>query len=65
MHAPEQFDLVVTRDDRNSVRIQGEVRPLPDFLLPRMGSGTTYFALAVMRHLERLGVQPLNSSHSI
>ena len=63
--APEQFDLVVTRDDRKSVRIDGEVRPLPDFLLPRMGSGTTYFALAVMRHLERLGVQPLNSSESI
>lgn len=65
VHAPEQFDLVVTRDDRKSVRIQGEVRPLPDFMLPRMGSGTTYFALAVMRHLERLGVQPLNSSHAI
>ena len=63
--APEQFDLVVTRDDRKSVRIDGEVHPLPDFLLPRMGSGTTYFALAVMRHLERLGVQPLNSSESI
>lgn len=65
VHSPEQFDLVVTRDDRKSVQIDGEVRPLPDFLLPRMGSGTTYFALAVMRHLERLGVQPLNASHAI
>ncbi len=38
---------------------------LPDFLLPRMGSGTTYFALAVIRHLECLGVYTFNSSQSI
>lgn len=62
---PEQFDLIVTRDDRKSVRVDGEILPLPDFLLPRMGAGTTYFALAVIRHLERLGVHTFNSSQSI
>ncbi len=62
---PEQFDLVVTRDDRKSVLVDGQVLPLPDFLLPRMGAGTTYFALAVIRHLERLGVNTFNSSQSI
>jgi gamma-F420-2:alpha-L-glutamate ligase len=62
---PEQFDLIVTRDDRRSILLDGEVTPLPDFLLPRMGAGTTYFALAVIRHLERLGVQVINSSTSI
>lgn len=30
-----------------------------------MGAGTTYFALAVIRHLEKLGVFVLNSSQSI
>jgi gamma-F420-2:alpha-L-glutamate ligase len=30
-----------------------------------MGAGTTYFALAVIRHLERLGVQTFNSSQAI
>ncbi len=62
---PEQFDLIVTRDDRKSVILDGRVTPLPDFLLPRMGAGTTYFALSIIRHLERLGVQVINSSQSI
>lgn len=62
---PEQFDLIVTRDDRKSILLDGEVVALPDFLLPRMGAGTTYFALAVIRHMERLGVHVVNSSQSI
>lgn len=62
---PEQFELIVTQDDRKSVLVDGKVLPLPDFLLPRMGAGTTYFALAVIRHLERLGVKTFNSASSI
>ena len=62
---PEQFDLIVTRDDRKSIRIDGSINPLPDFFLPRMGAGTTYFAFAVIRHLEKLGVHVVNSSQSI
>lgn len=62
---PEQFELIVTRDDRKSILLDGKVTPLPDFLLPRMGAGTTYFALAIMRHLERLGVTVLNKSKSV
>ncbi len=62
---PEQFDLTVTREDKKSILFEGESIDLPDFLLPRMGAGTTYFALAVIRHLERLGVYCVNSSQSI
>jgi gamma-F420-2:alpha-L-glutamate ligase len=62
---PEQLDLIVTRDDRKSIRLKGEVTPLPDFLLPRQGAATPYFALAVIRHLERLGVLVLNRSDAI
>jgi len=62
---PEQFDLTVTREDRQSVLIDGKPVAMPDFVLPRMGAGTTYFALAVIRHLERLGVYCVNSSQSI
>ncbi len=62
---PEQIDLIITGDDQKSVRLDGEVVPLPDFLLPRMGSGTTYFALAVIRQLERLRVKTFNKSSSI
>lgn len=62
---PDQFDIIVTRSDEKSVRIDGKVTHLPDFILPRMGSGTTYFALAVIRHLERLGLKSFNSSDSV
>lgn len=62
---PEQFELVVSRSDRNRVFIDGVKRTLPDFILPRTGSHTTYFGLAVLRQLEQLGVQTFNSSHSI
>lgn len=61
----EQFDLIVNRDDRKSIRLNNKIVPLPDFLLPRRGAGTTYFCLAVIRHLERLGVYVVNRSDSI
>lgn len=63
--SPERFDLLVTSEDNKSILIDGEAQSLPDFILPRMGAGTTYFALAVLRHLERLGVHSVNSSESI
>lgn len=62
---PEQIDLFVTSQDRKSILVKGKTTQLPDFVLPRMGAGTTYFALAVIRHLERLGVPCINSSHPI
>ena len=62
---PEQFELIVTKDDRDSILLDGKIVPLPDFLLPRMGAETTYFALAVIRHLEKLGVYTINSSSSV
>lgn len=62
---PEQLDLIVTREDRKSILVDGQPTQLPDFVLPRMGAGTTYFALAVIRHLERLGVACFNNSSNI
>jgi len=63
---PEQFDLLVSEEDRESVLIDGELRPLPDFVLPRTYViDTGYFALAVIRQLERLGVRIFNNSSSI
>ena len=34
-------------------------------MIPRTGSGTTYFIKAIIRHLERLGVILINGSNSI
>lgn len=62
---PEQIDLIVTQEDRKSILVDGKTEALPDFVLPRMGAGTTYFALAVIRHLERLGVPCFNSAYNI
>jgi gamma-F420-2:alpha-L-glutamate ligase len=62
---PEQVDLIVTKEDRKSILVDGKQLPLPDFVLPRMGAGTTYFALAVIRHLERLGVPCFNNSLAV
>ena len=62
---PEDVDIFVDRDDRKSILVDGKSRPLPDFVIPRTGSGTTYFIKAILRHLERLGVVLINGSASI
>lgn len=63
---PEQFDLLVTADDRESVLIDGNLMPLPDFQLPRtppVESG--YFAMSVVRQLKKLGVRTYNDAACI
>lgn len=63
---PEQFDLLVTNEDTDTVLVDGNFVPLPDFLLPRTYViDTGYFALAVIRQLERLGVTTYNGSACI
>ncbi len=62
---PEQIEIIVNRDDRKSIFVNDSLVPLPDFIIPRMGAGTTYFALALIRHLEKLGVYSFNSANSI
>jgi gamma-F420-2:alpha-L-glutamate ligase len=64
-YKPEQFDLVVDKEKKKKILVDGEEVFLPDFILPRTGAGTTYFTLAVIRHLEGLGVRSFNSSESI
>lgn len=63
---PEQFDLLVCDETRDSILIDGQPVPLPDFVLPRTYVvDTGYFALAVIRQLERMGVRVFNNSSSI
>jgi len=62
---PEQIEIIVNRDDRKSIFVNDVLTPLPDFIIPRMGAGTTYFALALIRHLEKLGVYSFNSANAI
>jgi len=60
----DQFQLIVSDED-NKVLLDGEPTQLPDFLIPRLGSNTSYFALALIRQLENLGVRVFNTSRAI
>ena len=62
---PNDVDIFVDRDDRKSSIVGGKPRALPDFVIQRTGSGTTYFIKAIIRHLERLGVTLINGSNAI
>ncbi len=63
--APEEIDLIVSRGGRRSIRRCGTEVQLPDGLLPRTGSATDYFSLAILRQMEHLGVDVINSSQAI
>lgn len=63
--SPDQFELFVNEEDECSIYVDGEPLDIPDFVIPRMGSGTTYFALALIRQFERLNVPCINSSMGI
>ena len=62
---PNDIDIFVNKDNKKSILINGETLPLPKFVIPRTGSGTTYFIKAVIRHLERMGVVLINGSDPI
>jgi gamma-F420-2:alpha-L-glutamate ligase len=62
---PEQFELIVTRSDTKSILIDDKPVPLPDFVIPRMGSNTTHYAFSVLRQLQNLGVYVCNTADAI
>ncbi|AMO43145.1 hypothetical protein R1080702_136 [Cyanophage S-RIM32] len=61
----DEIDLIVSRDDRKSIRFRNDIVALPDSLLARTGSGTGYFNLSVLRQFERLNVPTLPNSNAI
>jgi len=61
----DEIDLIVSRDDRKSIRYRNDIVSLPDCLLARTGSSTGYFNLSVLRQFERLNVPTLPNSASI
>ncbi|MFM7642168.1 MAG: RimK family alpha-L-glutamate ligase, partial [Cyanobium sp.] len=61
----EEIDLIVTRGGARSIRRCGEEVDLPDGLLPRAGSGSDTFTLAVLRQFEQLSVPVINTSQAI
>ena len=62
---PNEIDIFVNKENKSSILVYGNSAPLPDFIFPRTGSGTTYHAKAVIRHFERMGVILINGSDAI
>jgi gamma-F420-2:alpha-L-glutamate ligase len=62
---PNEIDIFVNKENRQSILVNGESLPLPKFVFPRTGSGTTYHIKAVIRHFERMGVIVVNGSDAI
>jgi RimK family alpha-L-glutamate ligase len=61
----DEIDLIVSRDDRKSIRYRNDIVALPHSILARTGSGTGYFNLSVLRQFERLNVPTLPNSAAI
>jgi gamma-F420-2:alpha-L-glutamate ligase len=61
----DEIDLIVSRDDRKSIRYRNDIVALPDSILARTGSSTGYFNLSVLRQFERLNVPTLPNSAAI
>ncbi len=62
---PQDFDLIVESGGDWSAVYQGEKLRKPDVIIPRTGSETSYFTLAVLRHFERQGVAMVNGPSAI
>jgi gamma-F420-2:alpha-L-glutamate ligase len=59
----DEIDLLVSRDDRRSIRYRGEAIALPDVCLARTGSGTGFYNLSVLRQQELIA--SLDSKNSM
>lgn len=62
---PQNFDLVVDSASNWSAIYDDRLLEKPDFIIPRTGSETTYFMLAVIRHFEQQGVRIVNGAAAI
>lgn len=64
VYKPEQFDLLSSDQESNVVLIDKKRVELPDVVIPRTGAESSYFTLAVLRHLEYRGVSLCNTSNA-
>lgn len=62
---PHDFDLVVDSKNNWSAIYQGRELSKPDLIIPRCGSETSYFTLAVLRHFEHQGVAIANAPTAV
>ncbi|HKT84891.1 MAG TPA: RimK family alpha-L-glutamate ligase [Novosphingobium sp.] len=62
---PQDFELIVGVRRGWDASYRERSLEKPDFIIPRTGSETSYFTLAVLRHFERQGVHMVNGADAI
>lgn len=62
---PRAFELIVSTESNWRAEYDGEKLARPDFIIPRTGSETSYFTLAVLRHFQRSGVAMVNGPEAV
>lgn len=62
---PRDFELIVGNEREWKAEYEGRPIARPDFIVPRTGSESSYFTLAVLRHFERQGVAMINGSTAV
>jgi gamma-F420-2:alpha-L-glutamate ligase len=62
---PSAFELIVDSKHNWSAIYEGRELRKPDLIVPRTGSETSYFTLAVLRHFERQGVAIANGPAAV
>jgi gamma-F420-2:alpha-L-glutamate ligase len=66
VYNPAHFDLIVDENTRDSVLINGKPVPLPDVVYPYFNHHDhSYFSLAIVRQLERMGCLVYNKAETI
>ncbi len=62
---PRDFELIVSTEREWRAEYASGKLPKPDFIIPRTGSETSYFTLAVIRQFERMGVPLINGAEAV
>ena len=63
---PQQFDLLITEEKRDSILVNGQHRQLPDVVFPYLAENDrNFFSFAVIRQLRQQGVPVLNNEQTI
>jgi gamma-F420-2:alpha-L-glutamate ligase len=62
---PRDFELIVSSERDWRAEYAGARLQRPDFIIPRTGSETSYFTLAVLRHFERQGISMVNGAEAV
>jgi gamma-F420-2:alpha-L-glutamate ligase len=62
---PRAFELIVATESDWQAEYDGQKLARPDFIIPRTGSETSYFTLAVLRHFQRKGVAMVNGPDAV